>query len=190
MRLSPNEQSLFNTLKATLAGGMSTDPALGNARALLAKLESSTRLSSPTKVFVVPFATAVIVASGGITPTALTPFVFPFDCRVLGLKGMVLEGMNLLSHVAVSISDEDSKPLFTNGGQAGQSGAAAPITFASLVGNAYDQAGFYQFLDRDVTAGSQWMIQCTSKDALPGSGSTTYTPELSILVEVQSRQGR
>lgn len=190
MRLSPHEQDLFNALKAQLAGATSTDPAIGSARSLITRLEASTRLSSPQRIFSVPFSSAVVVASTGIVPTAPTPFVFPIDCRVIGIKGMVLEGMNLLSHVALTITDEENYPIFTNGGQAGQSGVAAPVTFASLVGNPYDQGGFYRFLDRDIQAQRQWMIQCTSKDAVPASGSTTYTPELLILVELTPTQGR
>lgn len=191
MRFSQGEQDTFNALKATLMQSTSNDPAIGNARALLTRLEGSTRLSSAKKVFVVPFATPVVVASTGIVPTPVTSFIFPFDCRVVGLKGTVVEGLSLVSHVAVQISDENGVPLFTNGGQAGQSSVNVPITFAGLQGNSFEQSGFNKELfDRVVGANKQWQIQCTSKDAVPGSGSTTYTPELLIEVELIDMQGR
>lgn len=191
MRYSQGEADVFNALKSTLARIMSSEPAVGDARALLTKLEGSTRLSSSRKIFKVPFASSVIVTSVGITPTPPTPFVFPFDCRVIGMKGSVVEGLSLLSHVAVSIIDENGVPLFTNGGQAGQSSTSVPITFVGLQGNSADQSGFNRELfDRDVKANSQWMIQCTSVESLPASGSTTYTPELLLLIELTGSQGR
>jgi hypothetical protein len=191
VRFSQGELDIFNRVKAALAQSTSGDPAVANARAWLTRLEGSTRLSSPKRIFKVPFASGVIVASTGIQATPLTPFVFPFDCRVVGLKGTVVEGLNLVTHVAVQITDEDGRPMFTNGGQAGQSSVSVPITFAGLQGNAFEQGGFNKELfDRDVAANKQWMFQCTSLDAVPGSGSTTYTPELLIEVELKAEQGR
>jgi hypothetical protein len=117
------------------------------------------------------------VASTGITSTPRTSFTFPTNGRIIGVKGMVREGMNLLSHVTLSVADQDGRFFFTNGQ------AEAFVSFAILTGNAYDQGGFFPMFFRDVNANEQWSFMCSSGDAIPGSGSTTYTPEVELLME-------
>lgn len=177
-RISREELGLLRQIRAQLAAAQgdtaAADSALANLLALTVRLETTLGGPLPEDLpYVVPFTQSVIVASTGITPTSKVPFTFPRAARVTGIKGIIREG-SAPSHVTLSIIDEDSKPLVTNGQ------AEAFASFAAL--SSRDALGFMP-LYREVTQNTTWYFQCSSGDALPGSGSTQYTPEVTIFFE-------
>jgi hypothetical protein len=181
-RLSPREMRRWDALVAKLQAAQGSPSASPQAIAdLLSSADEMRRIFnsvSPVRAYRVQFQTPVIVANTGITPTALTPFNFPKPGRVIGLKGMVREGLNLVTHVCIGAQDAEGYQFFQNGT------AGDFMSIAAMSGNPYDQAGWFPFFFRSVRQNEQWSFVATSLDALPGAGSTTYTPELWILMEL------
>lgn len=140
--------------------------------------ERLTRPSSPTRIYKVPFAgQSVIVAStGNVTiPGVIMPW--PKLGRVIGVKAICAQGIDLGTHLTLQITDQDGYSFFTNGT------TPVGVTFAALTGNTFDQGGWYSYLDRNVVPSEQWTVTVGTDDPVPGGGSTTYTPEVTFLVD-------
>jgi hypothetical protein len=177
-RISREELNLLRTIRAQLAQAQgnpeAADRALADLLAYTVRLEATLGGPLPEDLpYIVPLTQSVIVAAAGITPTSKVPFTFPRAVRVVGIKGIVREG-SAPSHITISVIDENSVPLCTNGQ------AEASASFAML--SSRDALGFMPIY-REVTQNTTWYFQCTSGDALPGSGSTSYTPEVGIFYE-------
>lgn len=182
-RLSKGEQNHFNALEQ-LVDRAQGDPqaafsAIADVRAGLTRLRGYLNRTRPERLYKVPFTGGVVVASTGIVPTQPTPFTFPKAGRIIGFRAIVLEDIADVTHVTLSIKNPDGLPFFSNGT------SEAFISFAALSGVPFEQgAGWFPFLYERVAPNEQWTFTCSSSDPLPSSGSTTYTPEITLLVEL------
>ena len=180
--LGRTDNQALDRIERLVAAGMA-DPAaaVANMAEIYQTLgpfkERLTRPRVPQRLYVVPFVGAVTVSSTAITGIADTPLQWPKKCRVVGFKGIVREGLTLSSHVTIRVKDQNGYSFFSNGT------SDAFVSLAQLQGNAYDQGGWFPFLETLVKPGEQWQIAASSGDSLPGSGSTNYTPEVIFLVD-------
>lgn len=123
----------------------------------------------------------VTVANTGITPIPASPIVFSKGGRIVGVKASVREGYNLGTHVVLQIKDQRGYSFFSNGTSDDY------VSCSALASADISMAGWFRFLGVEVKRGEQWTVAATSKDALPGAGSTDYTPEVIFMVEPPDR---
>lgn len=182
--IGTREKDLLDRIDRLASSGM-TDPA--SAAQTLREIsqtvsplkERLTRPVSPTRIYTVPFAgQSVVVANTGIVTIPPVVMTWPKLGRVIGVKALCVQGMDLATHLTLQIQDQSTYSFFQNGA------GPAPVTFAALTGNVWELASYFPFLDRDVAPSEQWTITVGTLDPEPTIvSSNTYTPEVTFLFE-------
>ena len=140
--------------------------------------ERLTRPRAPTRLYTVNFGgQSLIVANTGITPIEGVVIKWPRAGRVIGVRAVCAQGLDLNTHLTLWLRDQDGVPFFSDGQ------SEAGITFSSLQTDPQNNAGYYPFLDRVVKPSEQWTCDINTLDPIPGGGSTTYTPEVVFLFD-------
>jgi hypothetical protein len=136
-----------------------------------ALFESMDRRWTPNRIVTVPFTQPIVV---GTTPLVTQQLTFPAAGRVVGVRGIVREGPDQMTHVSLQVLDQDGLSFVQNGR------GADFVSLANLQAMSGRGTNGLFPMEVDVKLGEIWNIAVKSTDT---SGTLTYTPEIIFAFE-------
>jgi ABC-type amino acid transport substrate-binding protein len=175
MSLRAVDREALARIESLARSGMHSAPLAMQSSPQIAELASALAASMdrryvPSRILTPPLPGSIVV---GTTPLVSAAFTFQDPGRVVGVRGIVIEGWDLLPHVEIQILDQAGLSFVTNGR------GPAFVNLGNLAGFSKLGSSFFP-LEIPVMRGETWTVSARSRDT---SGTATYTPELAFLFE-------